>query len=118
MRIARFAICHATAPIHLFNVYSTVGGGQAAATHCVSLVTAALQADSEIGHQPCFLLGDFNQDPLPPQASALLAVAGWVDLAEGLGLTTEPGFGRRGRRIDRAYASSQAAAIAKQVSLR
>ena len=101
MRIARFTIFRARAPIHLFNVYSTVGGSQAAANHCVSLVTAALQAASEIGHQPCFLLGDFNQDPLPPQASALLAVAGWVGLAEGLGLTTAPGFGRLGRRIDR-----------------
>ena len=51
------------------------------------------------------IAGDFNFDPLPPLAAALLAVSGWVDLAEHLGPTTAPGGDKTGRRIDRVYAN-------------
>ena len=82
------------------------------------LVSAALLAAAELGHEPCIIMGDFKQDPLPAPAAALLAVPGWVDLGESLGLTTSPGLGRLGTRIDRASATSQAAAIVRRVSLR
>ena len=42
----------------------------------------------------------------------------WLDLAQDLGPTTEPGLGRVGRRIDRAYANAQVAALVRRVSLR
>ena len=83
-----------------------------------AFVAAALSSAAELGHEPCFILGDSNQDPLPAQAAALVAVSGWVDLGEGLGRTTAPGFGRLGTRIDRAYANPQASAIVRQASLR
>ena len=73
---------------------------------------------ASLGQVPCVLVGDFNQDPLPPLAEAQLQVSGWRDLAEALGPTTCPGGGRRGRRVDRVYANSVAAQAVSAVRLR
>ena len=51
-RISHVTISRGPAPIHLFNIYSTVGGGRAAANHCVILIMAALEAAATIGQQP------------------------------------------------------------------
>ena len=53
----------------------------------------------------------------PPSGAAELALAGWRDLAEGLGPTCRPGSGRHGRRIYRAYANATAAQLARSVQL-
>ena len=87
-RIARFTVFRPRAPLHLLAVYSPVGGGLAAAQSCTHLVRAMLEEAAAIGHEPCLILGDFNFDPLPPRAAAMLAMSGWADLAAGLGPTT------------------------------
>ena len=60
---------------------------------CDQLALFVLEATAALGHEPCFLFGDFNFDPLPAQALAMLAISGWVDVAAGLGPTTESGPG-------------------------
>ena len=93
---AHVVVFRARMPLHLFSVYVPAGGSSASAKLCNSVSQAVLSEAAAIGQQPCLLARDFNFDPLPPLAAALLAVSGWVDMAEHLGPTTAPGEGRRG----------------------
>jgi len=117
-------LCRVTAysggafPIHAFNAYAPADGTAAAAADCTSLVLAALAAAAELGQAPAFLVGDFNQDPLPAAASAALALSGWRGLGAHLGPTTSPGGGRAGRRVDYVFANASAAPLVETVLLR
>ena len=88
------------------------------AQSCEAILQAVLLRAAEVGQVPCFIAGDFNQDPLPSGGAAALALAGWRDLGEGLGPTTRPGGGRTGRRIDRVFANAAAAPLIRAVTLR
>ena len=119
-RLAHYVVEAGQGVLHVFNVYAPCGSGRygSATDACSALLTAALALAAELGQAPCLVLGDFNQDPLPSQGAAMLAVGGWRDLALDLGATTRPGGGRRGRRIDRVYANAAASAAVRSVELR
>ena len=101
------------APFHAFVFYAPADGSAAAAADCATLLLASLQAAASLGQVPVLLAGDLNQDPLPPAAAAALALAGWRDLAEGLGPTSDGG-----RRIDRVYANPWASLLVSSAALR
>ena len=104
----------------MVNVYAPCGSSRREedVQSCEAILQVALLRAAEIGQVPCFIAGDFNQDPLPSGGAAALALAGWRDLGLELGPTTRPGGGRSGRRIDRVYANTAAASLVRAVSLR
>ena len=110
--------------LHIFNLYAPAAGSQvghspaAAAGVCAEMLGLVLAEAAEVGQLPCFILGGFNQDPLPTAAAAALALGGWRDLGERHGVTTRPGGGRVGRRVDRVCANAAAAQLVTKVGLR
>ena len=64
------------APVHLTHLCAPASNFPGAAAACSHLVAAALGAAAGLGQVPCFLAGDFNQDPLPAAAAATLALSG------------------------------------------
>ena len=75
------------------------------------IYTTALAAAAELGHEPCFILGGFNQDPLPAQVAALMA---W-----GRSSVSPPRRALAGKAHEwTRHTSPQAAAIVRRVTLR
>ena len=99
-------------PVHVLCLYAPADGSAAALAAGVSLASAALARAAELGQAPVFIVGGFNQDPLPVVTSAELALSGWRGLAHDLGATSTAG-----RRVDRVYANSAASALVLSVSL-
>ena len=105
-RVQHVVVHWGGSPVHVLNLYAPPRD----ASSCVTLVLAALEFAAGLGAAPCFLAGDFNQDPLPPAAAVALAVGGWRDLGSGLGATAESG-----RRLDRVYVNRPGAGIVRAV---
>ena len=101
----------------LLQLYCPADGGAAAAAECTALVREAMRLRSQWGARPVIVLGDFNQDPLPPEAEYYLSQGFW-DVGAGSGPTTCPGGGRQGRRIDRLYLSKEARSLVEGFRLR
>ena len=120
-RLAHAAVQFGESVLHIISVYSpcqSLEGGPRAVDACNRLVHQALGIAALLGQVPCVIVGDFNQDPMPHLATAECALSGWRDVAAALGVTTCPGGGREGRRIDRVFANSQAAQAIAAVRLR
>ena len=100
-------------PFHVLCLYAPADGSAAALAAGVSLASAALAHAAELGQAPVFIVGDFNQDPLPAVSAAEFALSGWRDLAQDLGASSTSG-----RRIDRVFANPAAAALVTSAALR
>ena len=119
-RVSHQAVGTGGGTVHVLNVYAPCGAGRGGedTQQCEAILQAALLRAAEIGQVPCFIVGDFNQDPLPSGGAAALALAGWRGLGLELGPTTRPGGGRNGRRIDRVYANAAAATLSLSAGTR